>query len=199
MRRDPRNGTDRLPRRGTDRLEDVAVWLLLLAGLLVGVLGLVIGIGVSGTAAARAHREAADRVAVQATALHDAPVTTAAPDAVWPRLLTDVSWTSADGAARTGPALVPAATRAGQAVTIWLDRAGSPVDEPDDASGAVLAGFAAGVIVLLAGGVVLSVAWLVVRISVATLNGHGWEREWARVGPEWTGHGGRYDAGRATD
>jgi hypothetical protein len=35
-----------------------------------------------------------------------------------------------------------------------------------------------------------------VRHWIGTLNARGWEREWAQVGPEWTGHG-RHDAGKA--
>jgi hypothetical protein len=45
---------------------------------------------------------------------------------------------------------------------------------------------------------VLTVAGLGVRHWIGALNARGWEREWARVGPEWTGHG-RHETGRATD
>jgi hypothetical protein len=199
MRRDPRKGSARLPRRGTDRLEDLAVWTLLLAGLLTAVLGLVVGIGASGTAAEHARQEGAARVAVPATLLHDAPVTTAAPGAMSLRVLADAGWTAPDGTARTGPAPVLAASRAGEAVTIWLDRrSGAPVQPPDDGSGAVVVGLTAGLIVLLVGGIVLTVVGLGVRHWIGVLNARGWEREWARVGPEWTGPG-RHETGRATE
>jgi hypothetical protein len=198
MRRDPGKRPARLPRRGTDRLEDLFVWLLLLAGLLTAVLGLFAGIGASSTAAEHARREAAERVAVPATVLHEIPLTTEAPGAMASRVPADASWTGPDGAPRTGPALVPPASKAGQLVTIWLDRTGRPVDEPDDPSGAVVAGLTAGVVVLLVGGIVLTVGWLGVRRWIGALNAGGWEREWARVGPEWTGHG-RHETGKATD
>jgi hypothetical protein len=198
MRRDPLRRSDRLPRRGTDRLEDLAVWLMLLGGLMIAVLGLVVGVGVRNTAVAHAGREAAERVAVQATALQDAPLTTAAPGSLSPRVLADVSWTTGGGAARTARALVPAGARTGEVVTVWLDRTGKPVDAPDDASGAVVAALTAGVVVLSLGGIVLTVAWLGVRHWIGVLNARGWEREWARVGPEWTGHG-RRGTGMAAD
>jgi hypothetical protein len=198
MRRDPRKRPARLPRRGTDRLADLAVWTLVLAGMSTAVLGLVVGIGAGGTAAEHARQEAAQRVAVQATVLHDAAVTSAAPGTMSPRVVVDAGWTAPDGTPRTGPALVPAASRAGQVVPIWLDRSGAPVDAPDDGSGAAVVGITAGLVVLVAAGIVLTVTGLGVQHGIGVLNARGWEREWARVGPEWTGHG-RHETGRATD
>ena len=43
---------------------------------------------------------------------------------------------------------------------------------------------------VLAGGVTLIVAWAGIRRGIGALNDRHWDREWARVGPEWTGHGG---------
>lgn len=199
MRRHPRKKVERLPRRGADRLEDGLAWLLMLAALLTAGLAVVTGVGVTGNAAARAEREAADRTSVSATVLQDAPGLAGSPDTTASaRVRADVSWTVADGTARTARALVPPASRAGEIVTIWLDRAGNPVDQPNTAANAPLAGIAAGFVVLLGGALLLALSWLGVRYWTNTLKDRGWEREWARVGPEWTGHG-RHDAGKAAD
>ncbi|WP_214404360.1 Rv1733c family protein [Pseudonocardia lacus] len=189
---------DRLPRRGTDRLEDAAAWLLMIAGLLLVVLAVTAALGVGASATARARAETAERVEVPATVLRDAPEVAVLPGAGLPRVLTDVTWTEPDGTSRTGAALAPALTRAGQPVTVWLDRSGQPVDEPFDEASAGIAAVAVCVFVLMAGAVVLTTAWIGVRHGIAVLNGRGWEREWERVGPEWTGHG-RQDAGRSGD
>jgi hypothetical protein len=202
MRHDPKARPDRLPRRGTDRLEDFAAWLLVSVGLLLVVLAVTVGLGLSGSAMARVRAEAADRVSVPATASQDVPIVVTAPGTTLPRLLAEVTWTDADGVPGTGPALVPAGTRAGQPVTIWLDRAGRPVAEPLDESAAVVAAIAGGAVVLLAGAVVLGFCWVGARSGIAVLNARGWDREWAQVEPQWTGrgrHDAGHDAGHAAD
>ena len=163
MRPDPRTGPGRLPRRRTDRLEDGAVWLFFVAGLLVVVLAGTVGLGVLADAAARARQEAAERTPVTATALRDAPLITAAPGSVAPLVLVDVAWTGPDGVPQTGRARVSALTRAGRQVPIWLDAAGEPVAAPTGETGAAIAALTSTLVVVLVGGMLLAVAWAGVR------------------------------------
>jgi hypothetical protein len=203
MRPDKRAGVERLPRRGTDRLEDAAAWLVVAAGLLVVLLAGSIGLGVHAAATERVRLTEARLTEVIATALQDAPTGAAAPDTVAPPVLVEASWTGPDGVTRTGAALMPALTKTGQQVRIWVDREGAPVDEPTGPIGPAVAALTSALVVLLVGGLVLTTAWVGVRCGIGALNDRRWEREWARVGPEWTGHGGdhRRDlrGGRPTD
>jgi hypothetical protein len=189
MRPGPRSAAGRLPRRGTDRLEDAAVWLLFVAGLVVVVLAGAVGFGVYTDATARARDESTERTPVTATVLQDAPFITGAPGSVTPQVLVGVGWTSPDGVAHTAQTLVPSMTRAGQRVQIWLDAAGRPVDEPAAEAGAALAALMIALVVVLVGELLLASAWVGIRHGIGVLTDRGWEREWARVGPQWTGHG----------
>jgi hypothetical protein len=76
------------------------------------------------------------------------------------------------------------------------------VDAPSDSGTAIIAAVSGALAVLAVGAIVLVAAWAGVRRGIAVLTDRQWEQEWARVGPEWTGHGGdrRHDVGgRAAD
>ncbi|MEV5886050.1 hypothetical protein AB0L74_25600 [Streptomyces sp. NPDC052020] len=97
-----------------------------------------------------------------------------------------VRWTEPDGAVRTTAARVPAGTRHGEVVEVWLDSRGRGVPPPADGSAIVQHSLTMGVCatagavatVLLAHGGVRRVA---LRHRLAE-----WEREWARTEPRWT-------------
>ena len=193
MRRVPQ--ADPLPRRSTDRLAEAATWLLVAAALLTVVLAVAVGVGVHSGVLEKASQETAERTSVQATALRDAPYH-AVPGPVVVLTYGEVSWTTPDGRTRTGTVIVPPLTKAGQQVPIWLDAAGDPLDWPADGCTALIVGLTSAFVVALVGGSVLSTAWAGVRHGIGVLNDRQWEREWSRVGPEWTGPGGdRHDVG----
>ncbi|WUB77613.1 hypothetical protein OG734_44075 [Streptomyces sp. NBC_00576] len=97
-----------------------------------------------------------------------------------------VLWTEPGAGARTATAHVPAGTRRGDAVDLWLDAHGRTVAPPPGAAavrqhtaavGICAAGVAAGVVLL---------ARTALRRTVVQRRLGEWERAWARTGPEWT-------------
>jgi hypothetical protein len=190
VRPDPRLA-GRLPRRRTDRFEDVATWLLMALGLAVVVLSATVGVRTYATIAGAIGAEAADRTEVDAVTLTDSPLVMGAgevdPGAV--TVTVPVRWTGQDGSVHTAPAMIAGATPAGQPVQIWLDRSGQPVPAPATGVDAVVQAVAIGGLLLAGGTVLVVLAWLSTWRLVERRNALFWEREWARVGPQWTGHG----------
>lgn len=99
-----------------------------------------------------------------------------------------VRWTAPDGSVHTGTATVRAGLPKGSTVTVWLDGRGGLTAEPAAADAAAVEGAlaggtaAGGVCVLLLGGVRL------VRWRLDRRRAEEWEREWARIGPQWGRH-----------
>ena len=95
-------------------------------------------------------------------------------------------WTAPDGTARRGYVVVPAGTRAGGTVRIWVDRAGwqtGPPLRPDQVTGQtvlamVIAPLMLGALVVCAGALGLQA---VDRRRLAA-----WDAEWQTTGPRWT-------------
>ena len=97
-----------------------------------------------------------------------------------------VLWTEPGAGTRTATAYVPAGTRRGDAVGLWLDAHGRAVAPPPGADavrqqtvavGICAAGVAAGVVIL---------ARTALRRTVVQRRLGEWERAWARTEPEWT-------------
>ena len=82
---------------------------------------------------------------------------------------------------RTGTITVPAGTKAGATVRIWVDRAGNPTDaplSPDKAAGAAV------VVALVAWAAfagLLAVVFYAVRARLARSSQEAWEREWQHL------------------
>jgi hypothetical protein len=214
-RRRRRPAADRLPRRVTDRVEDAAAWVLIAAALLLAVLAGCVGAAVHADGLQRSATETAQRRQVAAEVLAEAPPDLLAevrtgitpgtlPEAVPPagRYRTALArWTAPDGRPVTGRIPVAAATPAGRAgmagrlptvvpgrqLLIWVDAAGGPTRPPSTPTQAVQAGVVAAVTLLLLGLIALGAAWLGVRALVTRSNDRRWERDWARVGPRWSG------------
>ncbi|TLS43263.1 hypothetical protein FE633_26305 [Streptomyces montanus] len=96
-----------------------------------------------------------------------------------------VRWAEPGERPRTGEALVPVGTRAGERTDVWLDGRGRIVAAPVDntviwqrtvAAGACAAGGIAAV--------VLAAHFVVRRVALRRRMAE-WEAEWARTGPEW--------------
>ncbi|MFJ8532293.1 hypothetical protein [Streptomyces sp. NPDC093591] len=98
-----------------------------------------------------------------------------------------VRWTEPDGDPRTATARVPAGTRNGDTVDVWLDSRGRGVAPPADSTAVwqhtVIIGVCAtggAVAVILSGHAVVRHAAMRRRLAE-------WDQEWARTEPEWTG------------
>jgi hypothetical protein len=74
----------------------------------------------------------------------------------------------------------------GDEVPVWLRPDGSAAGT-DPGGHPVLAGIVTAAALVLGGGTVLAAGWLLLRLLTDSRNSRRWEREWARVGPEWSG------------
>jgi hypothetical protein len=81
-----------------------------------------------------------------------------------------------------GEVLAPAHSRAGAQVQVWLDHEGQLTRAPSSE----LDGLVVAVVVLALGGCVIFALWKGLRRMTIAHNMRVWEREWARVEPEWT-------------
>ncbi|MCO1653464.1 hypothetical protein KDL28_00185 [Pseudonocardia sp. S2-4] len=184
-----------MPRRLSDRVEDFAAWLFIVTALLLVVVAAGVGGSVHRDGLARSAADSAQRKQVPAEVLADDRAVTARFRTVSAR------WAGPDGvpitgrialeraapAGRAGAPARAASTAPGRQVMIWVDDRGHPGPPPATAAQAVQAGVVAAVTLVLLGLVALGGGWLGVRAVVARSNGRHWEREWARVGPRWSG------------
>ena len=176
--------------RWTDRVEDVAAWVLLAAGLLLVLVGVVLGIGVYDGMVQQGHAEAVDRTPASATLLDSAP-TIAYAEATGPPVDVHATWKDRWGTTHTGLVTAPQGLDAGSTVPIWIDRSGAAVPEPMSARDALgMAGITAG-LVIVAGVMVLAVVWAVLGRVLMAYDCAAWEQEWRLVAPLWSRCEGR--------
>ena len=115
-------------RRRSDRIEAVVLWCGLVVALLLIPVAAAVGTGVGNASAESAARQRAVLHEVKATTLQDtANAVPSAPGDVLSRAM--VSYVDANGVAREGMTSVVIGTKAGDEVTIWLDRSGA-IAEP---------------------------------------------------------------------
>ncbi|MCH6160804.1 Rv1733c family protein [Streptomyces marispadix] len=170
-------------RRRSDRAE---AWAGLAAAVVMTVTAPLTGAMASDTVAGNL-RDEPGLHRTSAVLRQDAPstdgVATVSDD---PTVLTEVSWTTADGRTRTERAPVEIGTRRGEHAPVWLDRRGMPQEPPPDATEvAVESGAAGGAVAVATCFAVASAGWLV-RRRLDAVRDRGWEREWAMVGPRWS-------------
>lgn len=175
----------RMPRRPTDLVEDAAAWVVLAAVLLLAVVALAVGIGTYDRIAERARVEAGERTKVTATLLAAAPAVTV-QTRYRPSIGVEAQWTGPDGASRTGRVPVAGAADAGDEVPVWVDRDGALAKPSTTGFEAVSTGIVSGLGVLLFGAAPLGLAWRLVLRATEAANSRRWEREWAKVGPDWS-------------
>lgn len=176
------------PRRGTDRVEDAAAWFLMSLGLMLVIVAVLVGVGVHADELERARGQQVTRVEVVAVLVVDAPVAISEYNGARPYIRATARWTGADGVPCEGPVPVWSGAPAGTEVRIWVDRDCRVRPAPTNALNALMAGVMGAFAVMLVGGMTLGGVWSVVRRATAARNATHWEREWARVGPEWTRH-----------
>lgn len=182
-RRAVRRGRPR--RRFTDLVEDVAAWMLASAGAFLLVAAILGGFAVHAATSERGQTEQATLTAAQAVLLENAPIVRAA-DGGPVSVRVEAVWTGPDGLSQTGPVPVTSPSTAGSTVRIWLDRDGRAVSRPAGEAEAVCSGIVVGVGLLLVGGSLLLSCWIGVRHLTGRVNSARWEREWERIGPEWS-------------
>lgn len=192
MRR-PRRPRDRPPiradrrrRRPTDVVEDVAAWVLACTALLLLVVAVLTGLVVHAGALERGRLESATRAPAEAVLIEDAPAAGGEQGMVRGPVPVAARWLDTHGGSHTGTVTAGAGARAGAAVPVWLDRDGRVVRRPVGDVAAAVAGGLAAVGLLVGGGAVLGACWAGVRRVVGRANSARWEREWERVGPEWS-------------
>lgn len=172
--------------RWTDRVEDVAAWMLLVAGLLLVLFGWLIGVGVYDRLIQQGRAEALDRTPTSATLPIDAP-TVASVYATGPAAVgANAVWHDRFGVAHTGIVTAPQGLEAGGTVAIWIDRSGSAVPEPTSSGDAFAAAAISAVVVIVGGASVLAGLWALVRRVLLAYNCAAWEQEWRAVAPIWS-------------
>lgn len=176
--------------RLTDRAEDVAGWVLISAGLLLIVGAWMSGFAVHTRLAELAVAEGAARTEVTAVLVAAVPGPAGGPASTGVPELAAARWVGADGAPRTGRVPVMSAATAGSTVSVWVERDGRVTTPPSTAADAWVGAILVGFNVQLLGTAVLFGMWVEVRRLTAKVNAARWEREWAQVGPEWSGSTG---------
>ncbi|MGW0819520.1 Rv1733c family protein [Streptomyces viridiviolaceus] len=97
-----------------------------------------------------------------------------------------VRWSEPDGAERTTTARVPAGTRHGDVVDLWLDSRGRNVLPPMGDSAVWQHTVTIGVCSTVGAALVVLLGNCVVRRAALRHRLAEWEREWARTEPQWT-------------
>jgi hypothetical protein len=179
---------DRNPlRRATDRVEAALLVTLLAVFLACAPL---LGVAAWNWAHAAAQRAERDQRAtshqVSAVLLQSAPPPVLAASGTSSVAEVRAQWMVPGDAVRTGDVPVPGGTKAGNTVTVWIDRAGqltSPPLSPAQVTGQA-AQAAAGASALLA--LVLAGALLLARRALNRRRLAAWDDCWSAIGPRWT-------------
>ncbi|MDX3452326.1 hypothetical protein PV396_10285 [Streptomyces sp. ME02-8801-2C] len=134
--------------------------------------------------AQRAERHRVHAVAVAAAGTGAAPPALAGRQYLY---RVRVLWTEPGAGTRAATAHVPAGTRRGDTVDLWLDRRGRIVAPPPGAAAVRQHTVAVGICATgVTAGLVLVTRTALRRTVVQRRLGE-WERAWARTEPEWTG------------
>jgi hypothetical protein len=123
-----------------------------------------------------------------ATLMQDAPPVTYGTHGEVVTKFADVParWTAPDGSERTGKVTAKQGTKSGEPVRIWLDEAANPVAEPLKHADAAVAGIVTAMSIWGSVVVGLFVLYRLARFGLNRYRSAAWEREWARVEPDWT-------------
>lgn len=175
-------------RRGSDKLQAWLTLVVIMAVLLAAPWAAWWSASTTYGAEVRASEwEAAHRRAVAAVLVQDAAAPPAAGEALPgpEHVPAPVRWTGSDGTVRSAAVPVAVGTRAGSAVTVWVDERGALTSPPRrrnptlDAS--VAATFAVTAVIVFLGGARRLVVWRLDRRRLRS-----WEAEWQIIGPRWS-------------
>ncbi|WP_128429764.1 Rv1733c family protein [Streptomyces cyaneus] len=174
------------------RSDVVEAWTLLTVAVLLLVVAPLVGVLTAwwahDDARATAREQRADRRQIRAEVVgrtSDAlPMTQGGRQ---PSARTTVRWTEPEGGPRTASARVPAGTRNGDTVDVWLDSRGRTVAAPADSTAVWQHTVAIGVCATGGAVAVILLGHAVVRHAAMRRRLAEWDQEWARTEPEWTG------------
>ncbi|MGW1274191.1 Rv1733c family protein [Streptomyces sp. NPDC002491] len=150
---------------------------------------LFVGLPTASVAAGLTSYEASMRtVRVQSAERHQvtARLTSAVNGGDWAKRPAQVRWTDADGAARTGSALVRTGTPAGAAVRVWVDRNGTVTTAPTTTLNATTGGWLIGGMTAFGVAVGIHAAHAGVRRLLDRRRYAQWDAEWDLVEPRWS-------------
>ncbi|MGW1894326.1 Rv1733c family protein [Streptomyces sp. NPDC002004] len=174
-------------RRRCDRIQ---AWTALCAGVVL-LLGVPLAAFAAGRAAAddarsTANAQRASRHLTAARLTRNAPARSSSDYGTGRRYPVKVRWTAPEGAVRTGAALVPAGARRGETTHIWLDARGRVAAAPLTSDRIVARVTSAVVGTAAAIALPTGLLHLLVRRATERHRMARWEREWERIGPEWS-------------
>jgi len=176
---------DRNPlRRSSDRAEAAGLILLILIFLACAPLA---ALGTGAWAHAMAQQSESNQLAsrFQVTAITLAPSQTA-PGPALAASEAKARWTAPDGRVVTGELPVPARSRAGTHVSTWVNRDGTPAQQPMGQAGVrslTVIGAAVGPVLL---GILVTMAGALGYRSLNKRRMAAWDADWRATGWRWT-------------
>lgn len=176
-------GLDRNPlRRRSDRVECGVRMIAFVGTLLAVIAGVVMGLRAYEAGLRTEAQQARERVPVSATLTRD--VVTLGEEGQALRGV-PVRWRAPDGTEHQGVVAAHGARRAGETVTIWVDRRGEPTTPPQGRETTLAGALAAGAGLPLTAGALLSLAVVTVRMINIRRSARRWEAQWSAVEPAW--------------
>ena len=183
-------GLDHNPlRRPADRIEAalrVAVLLLIL--IAVPMATVIVGRAADHAFLRDAQAQQASRHRISAVLTQPAPASSIDPYVTVQDTWAAARWTAPDGSARSGQVFVPAGTKKGSTVPVWINASGAITDPPAGHRD-VMAEVSA--IVMVTGTVLIMVllsGQALARRALDRRRLRAWDAEWRATGPLWTGH-----------
>ncbi|MER6216131.1 Rv1733c family protein [Streptomyces sp. NPDC001272] len=174
-------------RRDADRARTRLRTAFALACLLAAVCGVLVGRAVWDDGSRAAQETARHRHSTTATTTAGTAYVATNRSGVQPLTAAPATWHYPAGTAHEQTVPVPAGTRAGDTVRIWVDDHGDAAPAPPTTSDLAVnaAGYGASVLcgIVLAAGAVVCVG----RRIVDAHSAREWEAEWADVEPQWSG------------
>ena len=174
--------------RAADRAEAIARVLLTAVWLCAIPVMIIVASSVWHSVSVAAESAQQSRIATTAQLLEDAPAMTTDDQGVVAYQLVQVAarWVAPDGSERTGT--VPAAGgRSGERIEVWVDRSGeiTPAPVPLSTSAVLIITVTVGAV--LAWGALLMAAQFLIRGRLDRRRIAGWDIEWQRIEPLWSG------------
>ncbi len=169
--------------RDVDRAEAMLTWSVLVLWMLSLPLLAVIGSVYSADLRDRVVDEQRSSVQVDAVLVKDAGFVLTTAGSAGLGVTAEATWVGRDGEAATGSIEVAPGARAGDHVTIWLDRTGQVVPMPMKASEVGVQAVLMVVFGWISFGLLLAAAWWLVRLRLDRQRWRAWAQEWETAGP----------------
>jgi hypothetical protein len=178
--------------RAGDRAEATARALLTILWLCTLPLAAVLGSVAWQQASTTAEFQQRTRSATTAELLADAPDIAVDDQGMFvdQQLRVAARWVALDGSERTGVVTTAAGGHTGDRIQIWVDKAGEATSPPVNGTASAVLIVTLTIGLALAWGGVLAGAQYVLRRRLDRRRMAGWDDEWARIGPLWSGRSG---------